>query len=77
MVVPTAEVEGVGAVDAPVPPVAAVYHFNVLPGAAVAVKAVAVPSIQYTTFETVGAAGTGDTVAVMAVLGLSHPPADT
>ena len=63
---------GTGAVALAVPPVAAVYQFKVPPVAAVAVKAVAVASRQYTTGATVGAGGAGFTVTTIGTLGLSH-----
>ena len=71
---PADVVVGVGAVDEPVPPVAAVYHSKLLP---VAVKAVAVAPSQYVTgVVTVGADGGAFTVTAIAALGLSQPAAD-
>ena len=67
---PTAAVEGVGAVDEPVPPVAVVYHNKPLP---VAVSGEAVWFWQSCTgVFTTGAAGMGLTVTVTGTLALSQ-----
>jgi hypothetical protein len=63
-------VEGVGAVDEPVPPVAAVYHNRLLP---VAVNATAVEFWQYVTgLVTAGAAGVALIFTTIEARGLSH-----
>jgi len=59
--VPAVLVTGVGAVALPVPPVAAVYHFKLLP---VAVNGVADEFTQYDGLLTVGADGVAFTVPV-------------
>ena len=62
---PTVAVEGVGAVEDPVPPVAAVYHKRFVP---VAVNGVAVAPWQYTTgVVTPGAEGTDVTTKIAEV----------
>lgn len=67
-------VEGVGAVEVPVPPVAELYHKRLEP---LAVKAVAVAPTQYVTgLLTVGAAVPDDTLTVMLARELSHPDAE-
>ena len=72
MVEPTAAVEGVGEVTEPTPPTAAAYHSKLVP---VALSAAAVAPWQYITDEvTVGAAGVGFTVTVIAALGPSQVP---
>ncbi len=57
---PSSLVEGMGAVELPVPPTAAVYHFKLLPTAVKTGTFVA--SLQYCKSATVGAAGIGCTV---------------
>jgi len=70
-VLPTVAVDGVGAVELPVPPVATVYHRRVVP---VAVIGTAVSFWQYCTgVVTVGAAGRALTVTTICALGPSHP----
>ena len=60
--VPAAAVDGVGAVELPVPPEETVYHNKLVP---VAVKAEAVAPVQYFTgLVTMGAAGVVTTVMV-------------
>ena len=60
--VPTVVVLGVGAVRLAVPPVGSVYHCNVFPVKAVAVKAEAVSFWQYATSLTAGATGNAFTI---------------
>ena len=70
MVVPTVVVEGVGAVEFPVPPVEFVYHNRFVP---VAVRAIAVAFWQYITGEeTVGDGVEAVTLTVIANLGPSQ-----
>ena len=70
---PAVAVDGVGAVALAVPPVAAVYQFNIPPAAGVAVNADAVAFRQYTTgLVTNGAVGNGLTVTV--ILTVSEQP---
>ena len=65
-------VDGVGAVELPVPPDATVYHNKLVP---VAVNADAVASLQYTTgVVTDGAAVAAFTVTTICDLGLSQLP---
>ena len=69
MVDPAVEVDGVGAVALPVPPVAVVYHNNAVP---VAVNGTAAAPWQYVTgVVTPGAAGIAFTVTTIDDLGLS------
>jgi len=69
-VLPTVAVEGVGAVELPVPPVATVYQRRVVP---VAVIGTAVAFWQYVTgVVTVGAAGRAPIVTTIAALGPSQ-----
>ena len=71
MVDPAVEVDGVGAVALPVPPVAVVYHNNAVP---VAVNGTAAAPWQYVTgVVTPGAAGIAFTVTTIDDLGLSQP----
>ena len=70
--VPTVVVLGVGAVRLAVPPVGSVYHCNVFPVKAVAVKAEAVSFWQYATSLTAGATGNAFTVTVIAERGPSQ-----
>ena len=72
MVFPVAAVDGVGAVAEPTPPAAVVYQRRLVP---VAVKGTEAVPWQYTTgVITVGAAGVGLIVTVIAALGPSHVP---
>jgi len=72
-VLPTVAVDGVGAVELPVPPVATVYQRRVVP---VAVIGTAGSFWQYVTgVVTVGAAGLEFTVTTICALGPSQPPA--
>lgn len=74
VVLPGVVVEGVGAADVPVPPVAVVYQSSDVP---VAVSANAGAASQITTgLVTVGAAGVGFTVTETAVRGPSQPAAE-
>ena len=67
-------VEGTGAVVLPVPPVAVVYQYSVLPAAAVAVSAVAVACWQKLTGDVAeGTGGVGLTVAVTVPAGEVQP----
>lgn len=69
---PVALVDGVGAVEEPVPSVAEVYHNRFVP---VAVNGVAdLPLHNCTGVLTEGADGNAYTVTLIAVLGLSHWP---
>ena len=71
MVLPAVVVDGVRAVEEPVPPVATVYHNKFVP---VAVSAVAVAFWQYVIVEVVvGAAGVILVFTTTAALGPSHP----
>ena len=68
---PIVDVEGVGAAELPVPPVATVYHNKFVP---VAVSADAVAFWQYVTgLAAAGAAGIAFTFITIAALGLSQP----
>jgi hypothetical protein len=70
-VLPVPAVEGVGAVELPVPPVAVVYHNNPVP---VAVSGAAVAPWQYVTGVVIaGTSGNEFTVTTISVLGLSQP----
>ena len=74
MILPGDVVDGVGGVEEPVPPVAAVYHNKLLP-VAVSIPA-ADPSQYLTGLITAGAASAALTVTVIGVLGLSQEPSD-
>ena len=68
---PEAAVEGVGAVELPVPPVAVVYHNSPVP---VAVREADIAPWQYVTgVVTEGAGGKAFTVTTISALGLSQP----
>lgn len=69
---PAVAVEGVGAVEFPVPPVEAAYHDKFAP---LAVNGMAPSFRQYPTgVVTVGAKGNVLTVTTITALGLSHEP---
>jgi hypothetical protein len=72
LIVPGDPVDGVGAVEDPVPPLAVVYHWRLVPAA---VRAEAAAPWQYTTgLVTIGAAGVGLTVTSICALGPSQMP---